>query len=67
MEMQLENSDAKWIRRIVILVIALIILHYFWDILLGIAVVVVGVLLAARYQVPINRFFSRCVETVRKF
>jgi hypothetical protein len=42
-------------------------LHYFWDILLGIAVVVVGVLLAARYQVPINRFFSRCVETVRKF
>ncbi len=61
-----ETAEDKWFKRLVLIAIALIFLYLFWSVLLAIAVVVIGVLIAARFGGPILRFVSSCGEYLRR-
>lgn len=60
------NPDEKWFRRVFLIVIALILLYFLWNILLAVVIVVIGVLIAARFNKPILHFFSSCNKYMRR-
>jgi len=66
MVQNIANPEDKFLRRAILITIALVLLYLLWNVLLAIAVVVIGVLIAARFGTPILRFFTSLWNQLRR-